>query len=109
MSYVVQTDEAMAVEGTQLLTELATTLAPVLDAPAWHTLLKGLSIASSTDHFSAVLNPTTRSHHCLCTNMLKTPVLGQGIHINVQSHMREHTDAELVDILLQVFECIGKV
>ncbi|BDA49435.1 probable Brefeldin A-inhibited guanine nucleotide-exchange protein [Coccomyxa sp. Obi] len=60
VSYVVQTDEAMAVEGTQLLTELATTLAPVLDAPAWHTLLKGLSIASSTDHFSAVLNPTTR-------------------------------------------------
>ncbi len=63
VSYVVQTDEAMAVEGTQLLTELAITLAPVLDAPAWHTLLKGLSIASSTDHFTAVLNPTTRSAH----------------------------------------------
>ncbi len=61
MSYVVQMDEAMAAEGTQLLVELASSLAPALDAPAWQTLLKGLSIASSTDHFSAVLNPHARS------------------------------------------------
>ncbi|KAK9904753.1 hypothetical protein WJX75_001787 [Coccomyxa subellipsoidea] len=60
VSYVVQTDEAMAVEGAQLLVELATRLAPALDDSGWQTLLKGLSIASSSDHFTAVLNPLAR-------------------------------------------------
>lgn len=60
VSYVVQTDEAMAVEGAQLLVELAARLAPALDDSGWQTLLKGLSIASSSDHFTAVLNPLAR-------------------------------------------------
>lgn len=60
MSYTVQSDEGTAGEGVRLLQVLARTLAPVLDVPSWQSLLKGLSIASSTDHFTAVLNPHPR-------------------------------------------------
>ena len=57
MSYVVSSDEAVAVAGVQLLQSLVAALAPVLDAPGWTTVIHGVSIASSTDHLSAVFNP----------------------------------------------------
>ena len=65
VSYVVQTDELMAVEGTDLLKQLVACLAPVLDATGWDIIIKGLSMASSADHFSAVYNPQARYQRML--------------------------------------------
>ena len=57
MSYVVSSTEPVAMAGVQLLQSLVAALAPVLDAPGWTTVIHGVSIASSTDHLSAIFNP----------------------------------------------------
>ena len=57
MSYVVSSTEAVAMAGVQLLQSLVAALAPVLDTPGWTTVIHGVSIASSTDHLSAIFNP----------------------------------------------------
>ena len=57
VSYVTGSSEDVAMAGVQLLQSLVATLAPVLDAPGWITVIQGLSLASSADHFSASFNP----------------------------------------------------
>jgi hypothetical protein len=57
VSYVTVSTEEVAMAGVQLLQSLVAALAPVLDMPGWTAVLQGLSIASSADHFSNMLNP----------------------------------------------------
>lgn len=56
VSYVVSSSEPIAMAGVALLQSLLAAMAPVLDAPGWTTVIHSLSIASSTDHVSAIFN-----------------------------------------------------
>ena len=57
VTYVTGSSEDVAMAGVQLLQSLVAALAPVLDMPGWTTVIQGLSLASSADHFSAIFNP----------------------------------------------------
>lgn len=57
VSYAVTSNASVAMAGVQLLQSFVAALAPVLNMPGWTTVIQGLSIASSTDHLSAVFNP----------------------------------------------------
>ena len=58
--YVVQNRESMAVLGVNLLQGAIVKLAPTLDAGAWLAVLRSVSLASSPDHFSPLLNGPSR-------------------------------------------------
>lgn len=60
VSYVRQTDEGVAAAGVRLLQDTTIRLAPVLDAGAWGALLRALSLASSAEQASLLLNPHGR-------------------------------------------------
>lgn len=55
--YVVQTHEVVAELGIGLLQTLVLQIAPVLDPAGWDAVLKALSLASSADALSAIINP----------------------------------------------------
>jgi hypothetical protein len=57
--YIVQTHEVVAELGIGLLQTLVLQMAPVLDSAGWDVVLQSLSIASSADALSAVINPSS--------------------------------------------------
>eukprot|EP00884_Botryococcus_braunii_P009957 jgi/Botrbrau1/18963/Bobra.0798s0002.1 len=57
--YIVQTHEVVAELGIGLLQTLVLQLAPVLDTAGWEAVLQNLSIASSADTMSGIINPSS--------------------------------------------------
>ena len=65
--YVVHAEEGVSTLGVSLLVDMATALAPNLDAGGWGVIVRALSLAASIDHLSTLINPAR--HGCTSTQI----------------------------------------